>query len=43
MNPQHNVLAGGRGGSIMITSSDAGIKGFARFGHYVASKYASSA
>ncbi|MDA3625195.1 mycofactocin-coupled SDR family oxidoreductase [Saccharopolyspora sp. WRP15-2] len=34
-----HLVAGGRGGSIVITSSDAGVKGFARFGHYVASKH----
>lgn len=35
-----HMVAGGAGGSIVITSSDAGIKGFAKFGHYVASKHA---
>ncbi|WP_340539267.1 mycofactocin-coupled SDR family oxidoreductase [Nocardioides sp. GXZ039] len=35
-----HLEAGGRGGSVVITSSDAGTKGFARFGHYVASKHA---
>ncbi|MCI2417348.1 mycofactocin-coupled SDR family oxidoreductase [Saccharopolyspora sp. K220] len=34
-----HLLRGGRGGSIVITSSDAGAKGFAKFGHYVASKH----
>jgi len=34
-----HIVAGGRGGSIVITSSDAGAKGFARFAHYVASKH----
>lgn len=35
-----HLVDGGRGGSIVITSSDAGVKGFAKFGHYVASKHA---
>jgi (+)-trans-carveol dehydrogenase len=35
-----HMLAAGNGGSIVITSSDAGTKGFAKFGHYVASKHA---
>lgn len=34
-----HLVAGGRGGSVVITASDAGVKGFARFGHYVASKH----
>ncbi|SEB66133.1 mycofactocin-coupled SDR family oxidoreductase [Rhodococcus koreensis] len=34
-----HLVGGGQGGSIVITSSDAGVKGFARFGHYVASKH----
>jgi len=34
-----HLLEGGRGGSIIITSSDAGVKGFANFGHYVTSKH----
>jgi len=34
-----HIVAGGRGGSITITSSDAGVKGFANFGHYVTSKH----
>lgn len=34
-----HLVQGGRGGSIVITSSDAGVKGFSRFGHYVASKH----
>ena len=34
-----HIVEGGRGGTIVITSSDAGAKGFARFGHYVASKH----
>lgn len=35
-----HVVAGGRGGTVVITSSDAGVKGFANFGHYVTSKHA---
>lgn len=35
-----HLVAGGRGGSVVITSSDAGVKGFANFGHYVTSKHA---
>lgn len=35
-----HVAAGGRGGSVVITSSDAGVKGFAKFGHYTSSKHA---
>jgi (+)-trans-carveol dehydrogenase/(-)-trans-carveol dehydrogenase len=35
---QH-LIAGGRGGAIVITSSTAGIKGFANVGHYVAAKH----
>ena len=34
-----HLFDGGRGGSIIITSSDAGVKGFANFGHYVTSKH----
>ncbi|MEE2060753.1 mycofactocin-coupled SDR family oxidoreductase [Rhodococcus artemisiae] len=34
-----HIVGGARGGTIVITSSDAGAKGFARFGHYVASKH----
>lgn len=34
-----HVLQSGDGGSIVLTSSDAGVKGFAKFGHYVASKH----
>ncbi|MDV8009554.1 mycofactocin-coupled SDR family oxidoreductase [Rhodococcus sp. IEGM 1318] len=34
-----HIVGGGRGGTIVITSSDAGAKGFARFGHYVTSKH----
>ena len=34
-----HLVNGGRGGSIVITSSDAGVKGFANFGHYVTSKH----
>lgn len=35
-----HVVEGGRGGAIVITSSDAGVKGFAKFGHYTTSKHA---
>jgi SDR family mycofactocin-dependent oxidoreductase len=35
-----HMVAGQRGGTIVITSSDAGVKGFADFGHYVTSKHA---
>ncbi|MBM4508475.1 SDR family NAD(P)-dependent oxidoreductase [Rhodococcus hoagii] len=28
-----HLIRGGRGGTVVITSSDAGTKGFARFGH----------
>jgi len=34
-----HMIAGGRGGSIVITSSTAGLKGFAGTGHYVAAKH----
>jgi (+)-trans-carveol dehydrogenase len=34
-----HLIRGGRGGTVVITSSDAGTKGFARFGHYVTSKH----
>ncbi|NMH96848.1 mycofactocin-coupled SDR family oxidoreductase [Pseudonocardia acidicola] len=34
-----HLLAGRRGGSIVLTASGAGIKGFANFGHYVAAKH----
>lgn len=34
-----HLLASGGGGSIVLTASGAGIKGFANFGHYVASKH----
>lgn len=34
-----HMVAGGRGGTMVITSSDAGAKGFAKFAHYVASKH----
>jgi (+)-trans-carveol dehydrogenase len=33
------ILAGGEGGSVIITSSGAGLRGFANFGHYVAAKH----
>jgi SDR family mycofactocin-dependent oxidoreductase len=35
-----HMIEAGNGGSIVITSSTAGIKGMARFGHYVATKHA---
>lgn len=35
-----HIQAGGAGGTVVITASDAGAKGFARFAHYVASKHA---
>ncbi len=35
-----HLVAGGRGGAMVLTASDAGSKGFANFGHYVASKHA---
>jgi SDR family mycofactocin-dependent oxidoreductase len=34
-----HLIAGGRGGSIVITSSDAGLKGFQNIAHYVAAKH----
>lgn len=34
-----HLLEKGDGGAIIITSSDAGAKGFARFSHYVSSKH----
>ncbi|MDI3341336.1 MAG: mycofactocin-coupled SDR family oxidoreductase [Sphaerobacter sp.] len=34
-----HMIAGGRGGSIVITSSTAGLKGFAGSAHYVATKH----
>ncbi len=34
-----HLIRGGRGGTVVVTSSDAGTKGFARFGHYVTSKH----
>ena len=33
------LIAGGRGGSIVITSSDAGLKGFPNVAHYVSAKH----
>jgi (+)-trans-carveol dehydrogenase len=34
-----HLVAGGRGGSIVITSSDAGLKGFQNLAHYVSAKH----
>jgi len=34
-----HIVAGGRGGAIVITSSVAGIKGYANVGHYVSAKH----
>jgi SDR family mycofactocin-dependent oxidoreductase len=34
-----HLIAGGRGGSIVITSSDAGLKGFPNVAHYVSAKH----
>lgn len=34
-----HLIAGGRGGAIVITSSSAGLRGFANVGHYVAAKH----
>lgn len=34
-----HIVAGGRGGSVIITSSGAGLRGFSNFGHYVAAKH----
>jgi len=34
-----HLIAGGRGGSIIITSSVAGLKGFPNFAHYVSAKH----
>ena len=34
-----HMVAGGRGGAIVLTSSTAGLKGFANVGHYVAAKH----
>nr|PZN60900.1 MAG: SDR family mycofactocin-dependent oxidoreductase [Sphaerobacter thermophilus] len=34
-----HMIAGGRGGSIVITSSTAGLHGFANFAHYVSAKH----
>jgi SDR family mycofactocin-dependent oxidoreductase len=34
-----HIVAGGRGGSVVITSSGAGLRGFPMFGHYVAAKH----
>ena len=34
-----HIVAGGRGGSVVFTSSTAGLKGFHGIGHYVAAKH----
>src|SRR3954451_7013292 len=34
-----HLVEGGRGGSMILTSSTAGLKGFANFAHYVAAKH----
>jgi len=34
-----HLIAGGRGGSIVITSSTAGLKGFQNLAHYVSAKH----
>jgi (+)-trans-carveol dehydrogenase/(-)-trans-carveol dehydrogenase len=34
-----HIIAGGRGGAIVFTSSAAGIRGYANTGHYVAAKH----
>jgi (+)-trans-carveol dehydrogenase len=34
-----HLVEGGRGGSIVITSSDAGLKGFPNLAHYVSAKH----
>lgn len=34
-----HILAGGRGGSIVLTSSAAGLKGYGHISHYVAAKH----
>lgn len=34
-----HLVAGGRGGSIVLTSSSAGLKGLANLGHYTAAKH----
>ncbi|MFI5426641.1 SDR family NAD(P)-dependent oxidoreductase [Aeromicrobium sp. UC242_57] len=34
-----HILAGGRGGSVVLTSSAAGLKGYAHISHYTAAKH----
>ncbi|WP_405814024.1 mycofactocin-coupled SDR family oxidoreductase [Streptomyces sp. NBC_01390] len=34
-----HIVAGGRGGSVVLTSSVGGLKGYANIGHYIAAKH----